>query len=770
MHLERSPRRGLPARWVHLSEFITTVSAARTEVGAIRSAIERAAESFDAAMVAVVDANGVIDSLGLSDVVPFEGLLRSMAEGEQLVNVEIPGAGVCDVITARIGARPSTALVVARAHEAFVKEDLVLLRSMARALSLTLGLVSALDEERALRESLQERQALLERLARIQRSIVHRAPLADVLHTICEGAAALVGDEVVGLRLVDPENPDYLVMVAEVGVPDEIRTLVARNRLTEGVGGRSVLEERLVVADDYAETVFAHPAFARTGLRAAMAAPVIEGRRVVGSLTVATYRENRRYSQAEQEALLAFAEHASLALNDARTVDALHATLRDALHSATHDPLTSLPNRAILFQHLEEVLNLRRGDEGIAVLFVDLDRFKAVNDSLGHDVGDHVLKEVARRLRAAIRPSDLVARLAGDEFVVVCAGLHGEVDALGLADRIAAEVSRPISFASRDVIVTASIGIAQIDDNNVTADQLLRDADMAMYRAKERGSDRIEVFGGSLRSAVRARLDLEHALRRAIVREEFRIAYQPIVDLDTGRPTLVEALVRWEHEGRIISPLDFIPVAEETGLIVPIGGWVLNQACQQVAHWRRTEPGLEDMRVAVNVSMRQFADERLVGVVAEALRDAQLPPSALSLEVTESMLLDDVDNGIRTLRALRGLGVHLAIDDFGTGYSSLAYLRRFPVDVLKIDRSFVENLGVEPEEAAILAAIVQLGAALGVRVVAEGIETGAQLAEIHRLGVAACQGYYFAKPKPAGEILEWLTRQLRPALLPAHAG
>lgn len=765
-----TPQREPSARWLHLAEFITTVSAARSEAGAIRAALHRAVESFEAAMVALVDSKGVVDVLGLPDVLPYEPLLEALAAGDGLVDVELPGIGVCDVITAKIGARPGAALVVARAHAPFPKEDVVLLRSMGRALSLTLGLVSALEEERGLRESLLERQALLERLARIQRSIVYRAPLGDVLHSICEGAAALIGDEVVGLRLVDPDDPDHLVLVAEVGIPEEIRGVVSRSRLTEGVGGRAVLEERLVVADEYADALFAHPAFARTGLRAAMAAPVMEGRRVVGSLTVATYGAQRRYSQAEQEALLAFAEHASLALNDARTVDALHATLRDALHSATHDPLTGLPNRAILFQHLEEVINLRRGDEGIAVLFVDLDRFKAVNDSLGHDVGDRVLVEVASRLRRAIRPADLVARLAGDEFVIVCAGLHGEIDALGLADRISDEIATAISIDSRDVIVTASIGIAHVDDDELTADQLLRDADMAMYRAKERGSDRIEVFGGSLRSSVRQRLDLEHALRLAIRGDQFRIEYQPVVDLDDGRPALVEALVRWEHNGGLVSPAEFIPVAEETGLIVPIGGWVLREACHQIAEWRRNELGLESLRVAVNVSMRQFSDDRFLAVVSDALRESGLAPSALSLEVTESMLLDDVDNGIRTLRALKELGVHLAIDDFGTGYSSLAYLRRFPVDVLKVDRSFVENLGVEPEESAILAAVVQLGAALGVKVVAEGIETGVQLAEVHRLGIAACQGFYFCKPKPAAEVLQWLQRRLIPALAAVPAG
>ncbi|HVM09767.1 MAG TPA: EAL domain-containing protein [Acidimicrobiales bacterium] len=758
------------ARWVNLSEFITNVSAARSERDAMRVAVERAAASFVGAVAAIVDRDGVVESCGVPDVVPVDGLPALLEGVDAAHSLEIPGIGECHALVARVAARPHAVLLVARPAEPFTRKDVVLLRSMGRALSLTLGLVSALEEERALRESLQERQALLERLARIQRSIVHRAPLQEVLQAICEGAAALTGDEVVGLRLVDPDDPDRLVLVADVGVPDDVRAAIARQKLSEGVGGRAVLEERLVVADDYSRTEFALPAFQKTGLGAAMAAPVIEGRRVVGSLTVATYARNRRYSQAEQEALLAFAEHASLALNDARTVDALHSTLRDALHSATHDPLTGLPNRSILFEHLEEVLSARRGDDGIAVLFIDLDRFKAVNDSLGHDIGDRVLVAVARRLRSAVRPVDLVARLAGDEFVVVCSGLHGEVDAIGLADRISHEVSSPIALPGRDVIVTASIGIAQTGDADLTADQLLRDADMAMYRAKERGSDRIEVFGGSLRSAVRARLDLEHALRQAIMREEFRIVYQPVVDLSDGRPQSLEALVRWEHAGRLISPADFIPVAEETGLIVPIGGWVLREACEQVAHWRRISPLLAGIGVAVNVSMRQFADEAFVGVVAETLDATGLEPAALSLEVTESMLLDDVDHGIRTLRDLKDLGVRLAIDDFGTGYSSLAYLRRFPVDILKIDRSFVEHLGSEPEEGAVLAAIVALGNALGLGVVAEGVETGLQVDELRRLGIEGAQGYYFARPARADEARPWVERALSVELAAARAG
>ena len=723
------------SRWHELADFMEAVSAARSEADAIDTTIEYVAATLEADYVSVLEGNRTIAASGPDEngVWPF-------------------------AVSASVPSLRDAAMVVARGRGEFTDEEVVLVRSMARALSLTLGLVRALDEERDLRESLQERQSLLERLGRIQRSIVHRAPLTDVLHAICRGASDLVGDEVVGLRLIDPDDPEHLVMIADVGVSDDDRPLVMRSPLTTGVGGHAVLEGRLVVADDYAASPYAVPTFVASGLRAAMAAPVIEGRRVIGSLTVATAREGRAYSQAEQDVLLAFAEHASLALNDARTVDALHSTLRDALHQATHDPLTSLPNRSIVFEHLEALLKI---DVPVALLFIDIDRFKAVNDSLGHDVGDGVLRAVADRFRAAVRPSDLVGRLAGDEFVVVCSGLHGQVDALGLADRLAKEVTKPISVASRDVVVTASIGIAQSASGRpASADELLRDADMAMYRAKERGRDRVEVFGRNLRTQVRGRLDMEHALRRAVANDEFRVAYQPVVDLRSRRPMLVEALVRWERDGRQISPGEFIPVAEETGIIVPIGSWVLREACAQVAAWRRDSPLLSAVQVSVNVSMRQFADDAFVGVVRDTLRESGLDPSALWLEVTESMLLDDADHAIETLLRLKRLDVHLSIDDFGTGYSSLAYLRRFPVDVLKIDRSFVKNLGAEPEESAILSAIVALGTALGVGVVAEGIETVAQFDEVFRLGVPTGQGYYFCRPAPADAVAVWLTDHL----------
>ncbi len=651
-------------------------------------------------------------------------------------------------------------LRVMRTEGAYSANDRVVLESMAKVLVMAVRLLENREQERDLLASLKERQALLERLARIQRSIFHRAPLREVLATICTGAAELLGEDCVGLRLLDRDDPTQLVMVSSVGVrPDSVRPHW-RTKVGEGVGGRAVSEGRLIVVEDYAAADFHMHAFAVDGITAAMAAPVVEGGEIVGSLTVATHSPGRRYSQAERDVLQAFAEHASLALNDARTVEALRQTLGEAVHQATHDPLTGLVNRTIVLERIEELLSAREVD-GVAVLFVDLDRFKLVNDSLGHELGDEVLVATAERLRGCVRPEDLVGRLAGDEFVVVCSGLQGEVDALGLADRICQEIALPIKVSSEGVVVTASVGVARAVDG-ITADELLRDADVAMYQAKERGRDRTELFGKSMRARLVERVELEHSLRRAIQREEFCLHYQPTMSLETGRPTLVEALLRWNHPERgLVPPDQFIPLAEDTRLIVPIGSWALREACCEVARWRRSSAALADMQVAVNLSACQFADDNLVELVAAALEESALDPGALWLEITESVVMDGVDSTITTLRALKALGVHLSIDDFGTGYSSLSYLKRFPVDVLKIDRSFVDGFGTDPEDEAIVTAVIRLAKALGKSVVAEGIENSRQLVGLSELGCDAGQGYFFSRPEPPEVIVPWLEERLR---------
>jgi diguanylate cyclase (GGDEF)-like protein len=428
--------------------------------------------------------------------------------------------------------------------------------------------------------------------------------------------------------------------------------------------------------------------------------------------------------------LQSFAEHASLALNDARTVEALRTTLGEAVHQARHDALTGLPNRTVVLDRLTELLASPEVDS-LAVLFVDLDRFKLVNDSLGHEAGDQVLVATAERLQRCVRPGDLVGRHAGDEFVVVCSGLLGEIGALGLADRICREIARPVQLPNRELVVTASVGVARAAAG-ITADQLIRDADMAMYEAKERGRDRTALFGNNMRARIVERVELEHELRRAVLADEFCLHYQPTLDLETGRPVLVEALLRWDHPTRgLVPPDQFIPVAEDTRLIVPIGAWALRESCRQVAAWRRQEPALATLELSVNLSACQFGDDHLVELVASALAESGLEPGALWLEITETAVMDDVDATIRTLAALRGLGVHLAIDDFGTGYSSLSYLKRFPVDVLKIDRSFVDGMVTDAEDTAIVTAVVRLAQALGKGVVAEGIETRGQLEGLH---------------------------------------
>ena len=432
-------------------------------------------------------------------------------------------------------------------------------------------------------------------------------------------------------------------------------------------------------------------------------------------------------------------------------------------HQATHDPLTGLPNRTLLLDRLEGAMaRARRHNRRVAVLFLDLDHFKVVNDSLGHGLGDRLLVAIAERLAVALRPGDTVARFGGDEFVVLCEDLVEAPDAVTIAERVDEAISGPFVIDETEVFVGVSIGIALPDDVEADPETLIRDADAAMYRAKDRGRSRWELFDNAMRASAVDRLDIENALRRALDRHELRVFYQPLVDLRTGAIDGVEALLRWEHPERgLLGPGDFIKVAEETGLIVPIGSWVLDQACRQVQRWHAASDRTQPLRVSVNISGRQLGHPRLVDDVAAVIAETGIDPGALELEITESVLMDDVDMSEETLGHLNELGIKLAVDDFGTGYSSLSYLRRFPVQLLKVDRSFVDGLGTEPGDSAIVTAIITLAHTLGLSAVAEGVESELQLAELRRLGCDRAQGFHIARPAGGHEIGEMLSDDQR---------
>ena len=427
-------------------------------------------------------------------------------------------------------------------------------------------------------------------------------------------------------------------------------------------------------------------------------------------------------------------------------------------HQAFHDTLTELPNRALFMDRLEHAFaRTRRGEHSIAVLFMDLDNFKLVNDSLGHEVGNELLAGVARRLRACLRPEDTVARLGGDEFAILLEDITDEGEAARTALRIIESLRAPFKLGEHEAFATPSIGIALDASSRDKSEELLRMADMAMYQAKNNGEPYCLASGVGTTGQALRRLELETDLRRAIERKSLRVCYQPEVSVEDGRTVGMEALVRWAHPERgLLAASEFVPVAEETKLIAPIGLWVLEAACQQARVWQEQYPSIPPLTVWVNLSGKQFKQPELVDEVARALKKTGLRASALGLEITESVVMEDTQATIMTLRELAGLGVRLAIDDFGTGYSSLSALHRFPVEILKVDRSFVEGLKNGSENTGILSAILDLGRALGMEVVAEGVETAEQLARLREMGYEMAQGNYFSEPLPdeaASELL-----------------
>jgi diguanylate cyclase (GGDEF)-like protein/PAS domain S-box-containing protein len=505
-----------------------------------------------------------------------------------------------------------------------------------------------------------------------------------------------------------------------------------------------------IVADWEQETRHSMPPVLRTFGAASSLAVVIDGKnRPFGVLDVHSTEPNR-FSAKD----VPFVQAAANVLADAIERHAADKALR---YRVLHDSLTGLPNRLSFVDSLGEALG-RAAISGspVGILFLDLDHFKLINDSLGHHAGDALLRAVAPRLRAHLRPGDVVARFGGDEFGILIDRLADEGEAIVIADRVAAAFAHPFSLDGVDHFVTASIGVAvsrASEERTVNAELLIRDADAAMYRAKEGGRARCVLFDAEMRAGAMRRLEVERELRHALERDELALYYQPVVNLRSGEITGLEALVRWRHPERgLLDPAEFVSVAEDTGLIEPIGRWVQLRACRQALEWHQLRPDSRPLDVAVNLSARQVAHRDLPATVEEVLTRTGIDPVHLRLEITESVLVEESATAISSLQALSELGVRLVLDDFGTGSSSLAYLNRFPFHALKIDRSFVEALGIEQEATAIVEAIIGMARALSLEVIAEGVENEVQLAELRRLECDYAQGHHFHAAMPEREV------------------
>jgi diguanylate cyclase (GGDEF)-like protein len=439
-------------------------------------------------------------------------------------------------------------------------------------------------------------------------------------------------------------------------------------------------------------------------------------------------------------------------------------------HAALHDSLTNLPNRAFFVELVERALAQVRSQPShqCAVLFIDVDRFKTINDSLGHQAGDELLKRVSQRLASCVRDGDTLARLGGDEFTILLNGVHGAEEAVAIAERIQVAIHAPFVLDGREVSTSASIGIALNRPDHGGSDDFMRDADIAMYRAKSAGRARHELFDADMQAEFVDKLGFEHDLRRAVERHELSLSYQPIVSLESGRMVAFETLLRWNRGGAAVPPSEFIPVAEELGLIEPLGVWVLQQACGQFAEWRRRHPQSPVTHITVNVSTKQLVQPDFTTIVKTVIHDAGMEPGALHLEITETALMREPDLVVTVLNELRSFGVRIYLDDFGTGFSSLSHLHRLPVDALKLDRSFVTSL-MQEGRPAIVESILALAQTLGTPVIAEGVETEDQLRELSRLGCASAQGHLFSTPLAAGAAEAFFVDQAPLVLPKKHA-
>ncbi len=694
-----------------LTEYLVHVSGRPDRLGAMRAALTQALEALDAEVGAITRNGEVITALGFGkDALPEE-FMAAINRGSDTVRLNGQEFALLQAGLAKRRAPQVPVLIAARQSDPFTAPEKHMVQAMALVLGLVLDNLRTLENERA-------KIRLVQTLLALQRSISLRRPLQELLDAATSDAAGLLGNRPTALLLIDSGAPGTLMPASSCGFTGELdeTTRAAVAEASSGVNHVALFDE--------GEWVFAEPV-------------MIED-------TVAGCLVTRMPEPAEEvsdpgELLTAFAQQVSLALADARTVD--------AVREAHHDSVTGLPNRSLFLQHLETArAEALAQNHALTVLFIDLDRFKAVNDALGHQCGDELLAAVARRIGDCIRRSDVAARLGGDEFSVLLVKADPKA-AARVAERIIAALAEPFTIDGREVTIGASVGIAALA-GHVEPAALLSDADVAMYFAKRCGGGRAAVFEQRMVDDVAGQLAMRADLRHAIELNELWLAYQPIVDIRTGKACRVEGLMRWTHPERgLVGPDVFIPLAEENDLIITLGAWAIHQGLSDLARWRRVRP---DLGISLNVSVRQLGDPNLARVIAKTLEQTKLPPDALTLEITESVLMADPRLAHRQLTELKNLGIRLAIDDFGTGYSSLAYLHRLPVDDVKIDRSFVSGLRRDSlDDIAMVRSVVSLCKTLRLRTVAEGIEDEEQQALLIELGCDLGQGYLFARPMPA---------------------
>ncbi|MGO9178959.1 MAG: EAL domain-containing protein [Candidatus Limnocylindrales bacterium] len=634
-------------------------------------------------------------------------------------------------------------------RDAFDATDLRIAQIVGAQASVALFNARQLEELQRGRSTLERRLASQRQLLAItERLLLHRER-DTVFEAIADTLAEVVPHDTLTIYLVDRAAGCLIPVLARDEYAEQI--LATRPSMETGITGDVIARGEAEFVNDaiHDPRVAYVPGTPVDQKESLIVAPIRSPEGIIGALNL--YRTVADFDAEDLELVRLFTNHVAIALENAAIDGRL-------IEAAVTDPLTGLPNRRLFSERVDHALLRReRTPTGVAVLFLDLDAFKVVNDSLGHAVGDSVLQAVAARLRACTRAGDTVARLGGDEFGILLEDVHSEAEAIVASERVIATLVPPLAVAGREVSVRASMGVAlDRGQTGVTAVELLRDADTAMYQAKANGRGRFEVFEPGMHARQLARLELEGELRHGMAHGEFALAYQPIVALTTGRVVAAEALLRWHHPGRAISPAEFIGVAEETGDIVRLGAWVLREACRQTRRWQIEQPGLGNFGISVNTSARELVESTFVAAVETALAESGLAPDGLTLEITESVMLADETTAIATLRRLRDTGIHVVVDDFGTGYSSLSYLKRLPADGLKIDRSFTEGLGTGLEKTAIVRATLSFARALGLVVTAEGVETEDQLRRLLALRCDLAQGYHFSVPLEPAAMTELL--------------